>query len=308
MDFFTHLLLGFVIALIVDGPNFDLSLVAAIFMSQLSDLDFMLFPLWKKLPFTGHHGITHTPIFVLSVSFLISIIFYLLGWLDKWLLLILFLSGAVHIFGDFLGTGGVPLLYPLNKNYYKKNIDLGVSPVLMLFSLAGITSLIRAQIGSVYGLGAREVAFLLAGIFVAYYSGRAALKLYLEKKPENQGFTALPTPSPLKWKYARKVETAEEIIVYLKTKEGLKPFPIPKARKKAIRQREDLLCTYWHPLVQAEMRFFEFPCYRLNCEEGRMEITWNSAEAGKVMDVQAIYENGELRVIKRFRKKRMRIQ
>jgi len=39
-----------------------------------------------------------------------------------------------------------------------------------------------------------------------------------------------------------------------------------------------------------------------------MEITWNSAEAGKVMDVQAIYENGELKVIKRFRKKRMRIQ
>ena len=79
MDFFTHLLLGFIIALIVDGPNFDLNLVAAIFMGQISDLDFMLFPLWKKLPFTGHHGITHTPIFVLSVSLLISIIFYLLG-------------------------------------------------------------------------------------------------------------------------------------------------------------------------------------------------------------------------------------
>ncbi len=305
MDFFTHSLLGLIVPSLADGSNIPLYLALGAFMSQLPDLDFVMFPLWKRFPFTGHHGITHTLIFVFAASIVIYVALSAFTEMsDIRLLLVIFLTGFLHIFGDFLGTGGVPLLYPISRRYFKLNIDLGINPLLTLFSLAGMISLFVAYLNYPYYQDARITAILLGSVFILYYTTRAALKLYQERRPENRGFTALPTIKPLKWKFARRTETKEAIEIALKTQEGVKTFTIPKDRRETIKQCDDLVYTYWHPLVQGEMRFFEYPCYKTICQEGRMEIIWNSAEAGKVMEVQVTCEKGCLKVNKRFQGKK----
>jgi hypothetical protein len=37
-------------------------------MNIVPDFNFLLFPLWKRFPFTWHHGISHTLAFILVVS------------------------------------------------------------------------------------------------------------------------------------------------------------------------------------------------------------------------------------------------
>jgi membrane-bound metal-dependent hydrolase YbcI (DUF457 family) len=275
-------------------------------MSVLPDLDFLMFPLWKLLPFTGHHGITHSPVFVFVASALIYIALSIFTELsDTRLFLVMLLTGSLHIFGDFLGTGGVPLLYPFSRRYFKLNIALGIDPLLTIFSIAGMITLFKTYLNYSYFPDVRNVTILLGSIYILYYAARAALKLYQERRPENVGFAALPTVNPFRWKYARRAETKEAIEISLKTREGIKTFTIPKGKREKIEQCEDLVFTYWHPLVQGEMRFFEYPCYKINCQGEKMQIVWNSAEAGKVMEVQVTLDKGNLKVDKRFQGKKM---
>ncbi len=305
MDFFTHILIGLIIASLADGSNTNIYIASGIFMSLLPDLDFLMAPLWKRLPFTGHHGITHTLVFIIAVSVFIyealSSLLVLTEASDKRLLLVIFLTGFSHILGDLLGTGGVPLFYPLSKRYYKLNIDLGINPVLTLFSFIGIAVLSSAYIGFTHFIDARGAAMLLGSVFVIYYAFRAALKIREEMAEENKGFAALPTVRPYRWKFAKRTETPEAIEIALKTSNGIRTYRIPKDRRDKIERCEDLAYTYWHPQVQGEMRFFEYPCYRTRCEEGRMEITWNSAEAGKFIEIKVICEKGDLNYCKLLR-------
>lgn len=306
MDLFTHLLIGLIVSFLADGSNLRLYVALGVFISLLPDMDFLLSPLWKRLPFTGHHGITHTPFFVFAASVIIyEALSIITKMSDIWVLSFMLLTGSLHIFCDFLGTGGVPLLYPFNKRYFKLNIDLGINPLLTVFSFAGMIMIFRAYLNYSYFLDARSVAILLGSIFILYYITRVALKIYQERRPENIGFTALPTVNPFRWKYARRTETKEAIEVSLKTKEGIRTFTIPKDRRKKIERCEDLVYTYWHPLVQGEMHVFEYPCYDIVCQEGRMEIIWYSAEAGESIEVQVTIEKGHLKASKRFQSKKI---
>lgn len=308
MDFFTHILMGLIVASLADGSNLYLYLALGAFMSLLPDLDFLMFPLWKRLPFAGHHGITHTPVFIFAASaFLYASLYIVTKISDIGLLLVILLTGGLHVLGDYLGTGGVPLLYPLTKRSFKLNIDLSINPLLALFSIAGIVVLLRAYLNYPYFPNARRVTILLGSVFIFYYTARVALKLYQERKPENRGFTAMPTINPYRWKYARRRETKEAIEISIKTEEGIKTFTIPKNKEKwkKIERCEDLVYTYWHPLVQREMHFFEYPCYRLTCREGRDEIVWNSVESGEAIEVQVALENGYLKIDKRFQGMKM---
>jgi membrane-bound metal-dependent hydrolase YbcI (DUF457 family) len=136
MDFFTHFLIGLIVSYLVGGSNLPLSMELGVFMSLLPDLDFLMFPLWKKHPFAGHHGITHTPIFIIIASAVIYAALYIsTGTSDPVLLLVMLLAGLIHILGDFLGTGGVALYYPFSKKYFRLNIDLGIDPLLTISQL-----------------------------------------------------------------------------------------------------------------------------------------------------------------------------
>ncbi|HWQ19670.1 MAG TPA: metal-dependent hydrolase [Methanotrichaceae archaeon] len=286
MDFFTHLLIGLLAASWAGGFNPNLYLAAGAIMSQLPDFDFIMFPVCRRFPIACHHGITHTLVFMIAASaVLYSAFFALTGVSDTWLLLLMLIVGSLHIFGDFMGTGGVPLLYPLSSKYFKLNIDLGINPPLSFISLAGIVVLLASRLNRAYFLDAGEVTTVLSALYVLYYASKAAIKLHLQRLPENRGFAALPTARPDIWRFASRRETRDAIEVAVKAKEGVRTYRIPKGYLEIIERCEDLPYTYWHPQVQAEMRFFEYPTYQTMCKDGRLEIIWNSAEMGKVMEV-----------------------
>jgi len=302
MDFFTHLLIGLIIGSLADGSNINIYIVLAIFMSLLPDLDFLLAPLWNRFPFTGHHGITHTLIFIIAASALIyTSMFVLAEESDIRLILVMFLAGSSHILGDLLGTGGVPLFYPFSRRYFKLNVDLGINPLLTIYSFIGTALLSTASLGFLSFIDARGVAIILGSVFILYYASRAVLKIREERAEVNMGFVALPTIWPYRWKFARRTETPEAIVIDLKTSKGLKTYRIPKDRQDKIERCEDLAYTYWSPMVQGEMRFFEYPCYRTICQGDRMEIIWNSAEAGKVIEIKVVCEKGCMSTCKVFR-------
>lgn len=302
MDFFTHLLIGLIIPSLADGSNATIYIASSIFMSLLPDLDFLMAPLWNRLPFTGHHGITHTLIFIIAASaFIYSSLGVLFGVSDTRLLLVIFLTGLTHLLGDLLGTGGVPLFYPASSRYFKLNIDLGINPSLALFSFIGTIVISATYLGIFRFIDVRSAAMILGSIYVLYYVTRAVLKIREERAEENKGFTALPTIRPYSWKFAKRIETPEAIVIHLKTSKGIKTYRIPKDRRDRIERCEDLPYTYWYPMVQGEMRFFEYPCYRITCEGDRMEIIWNSAEAGKFIEIKVSCEKGEISACKMLR-------
>ncbi|MDM7911897.1 MAG: hypothetical protein QUS09_02265, partial [Methanotrichaceae archaeon] len=63
-----------------------------------------------------------------------------------------------------------------------------IDTLLTLFSIAGIVILFRAYLNYSYYPDAKSTAILLGLLFVLYYAARGALKLYLERMPENTGF------------------------------------------------------------------------------------------------------------------------
>lgn len=289
MDFFTHLLIGLLAASFAGGFNPDLYLAVGAFMSQLPDFDFIMFPLCRRFPIACHHGITHTLVFLIAASAVLYAAFFALtGVSDPRLLLLMLIVGSLHLFGDFLGTGGVPLLYPLSSKYFKQNIDLGINPPLSFFSLAGIVALLASRLNWAHFPDVSEVTEVLSAIYVIYYASKAAIKICLQRLPENRGFEALPTARPDRWKFARRRDTKDAIEISVKAKERIRTYRIPKGYREIIERCEDLPYTYWHPQVQAEMRFFEYPTYQTICQDGRLEIIWNSAEMGKVMEVLVV--------------------
>jgi membrane-bound metal-dependent hydrolase YbcI (DUF457 family) len=272
-------------------------------MAALPDFDFLLYPLWKKLPIAGHHGITHTFIFVIMISlviFLFSAAFT--GFTDLKLLLIMLLAGSSHIFCDFLTNWGVPAFYPIEKRYIKINLDMAVNPYLILYFFLGTAFLATAASSYLAPLNLQGASSILGLTYIAYFASRSAFKINYARKPENQGFAALPTWLPHKWKFARRTESDEEITVVLKGNPDPRTYVIPKSRPDEIAKCEDLAYSYWMNQVQLHMQVFRYPYYEIDCKNGRMEIIWRSAEMGNILNVHVLFECDQLKTWVEFRR------
>jgi membrane-bound metal-dependent hydrolase YbcI (DUF457 family) len=103
MDFFTHLMIGFLISSGLVGSFSNQYVVLGTLMAALPDFDIFLYPLWKRIPITRHHGITHTAIFVIAASVTLFAVFgAFTGIADPKLLIVMLLGGFSHIFCDFI--------------------------------------------------------------------------------------------------------------------------------------------------------------------------------------------------------------
>ncbi|MDD1752678.1 MAG: metal-dependent hydrolase [Methanotrichaceae archaeon] len=302
MDFFTHLTISLLVSTLLSGSLINVYTFLGIFIGLLPDFDFLLFPLWKKVALSGHHGITHTLGFIILISCLIyALLTLFFGLSDQKLLLLMLLVGSLHILGDFIGTGGVAPFYPFKKGYSSLNLDLGNNPILMTCSFAGFVFLVIAGLGFFNFLDARVASIILGLAYIIYFALRAVLKRFFERVPENRGFVALPTTYPWNWKFARRTDSPKEIEIELKTATEFKSYRIPKDKDHNIISCQDLVYSYWHPQVQAQMRFFRYPCYRIICDGDRKEIIWNSI-AGKLTEVHVVVDQGELKVNTDLRK------
>jgi membrane-bound metal-dependent hydrolase YbcI (DUF457 family) len=299
MDFFTHIMIGFIISSIASGSFYNNYVLFGTLMSALPDFDVFLYPLWSRLPITRHHGATHMIIFIVVVSAFIEIVFAIFaGGMDAKLFLLMCTTGISHVFGDFVTTWGVSPFYPLVKKYSKLNLDTAVNPYLILYFFIGVLFLASVWFGYI-SLRQVQASALLGETYIAYFSARIALKLYYQSRAENKGFTALPTFKPFRWRFVKKMETGDEIKVIIKN--GLKrEYAIPKGELKDIITCEDLLYTYWHPKVQKYMRTFDYPYYKVDCGDGKLQIDWFSAEMGDNMSFRVKYD-GQLKFENEFK-------
>jgi membrane-bound metal-dependent hydrolase YbcI (DUF457 family) len=305
VDFFTHLAISLLTSTIVSGSIANIYVFFGILLGLIPDFDFLLFPFWKRIPMAGHHGITHIFAFIILFAVIIYIVLSLFfGFSDLKFLFLMMLTGSLHIIGDLIGTGGVKPLYPFKKGYSNLNIDLGNNPCIMAFSFFGIVFLAVAGFGYFPRMDVIDAAAILGLSYFLYYAVRALVKICNERKSENCGFTALPTVYPWEWKFALRIDTEKEIEINLKMKDGIKRYKIPKQKQDTIRTCQDLVYSYWHPLVQAQMRFFKFPCYRIVCEGNKKEIIWNSVEAGKLTEVHVNLKDNKLEVSTQLRESR----
>jgi membrane-bound metal-dependent hydrolase YbcI (DUF457 family) len=296
MDFFTHLMIGFLISSGLVGSFSNQYVVLGTLMAALPDFDVFLYPLWKRIPITRHHGITHTAIFVIAASVTLFAVFgAFTGIADPKLLIVMLLGGFSHIFCDFITNWGVPLFYPFEKGYSKINLDMSVNPYTILFFFPGVIFLDAARLNYFASFDLKSATIVIGLIYLVYFVSRVGFKIYYTKKPENEGFSALPTLVPYKWKFAKRIETDGEIRVFLKSNPRTRTYVIPKGRLEKINKCQDLVNTYWLEQVQDYMRVFEYPYYETDCQDGKMKITWRSAEMGDLLGVHIVCEGDNLK-------------
>lgn len=303
MDFFTHLMIGFLISSLASDSAYNNYVIFGTLLAVLPDFDILLLPFWKSHPITRHHGITHMLGLVVAASLFICAVLYI-GWgiSDPKLFLLMCLTGSSHIFGDYITTWGVNPFYPLSKKYAKLNLDTAVNPYLILFFFMGVLFLALVQFKYI-PLSVYQSSLLLGAAYIAYFSLRISLKLYYTRKKENSGFDALPTFLPHEWKFVRKIEDDNEIRITLKNSPG-REYVIPKGELKSIKNCDDLIKTYWCPQVQKHMRVFSYPYYKFKCDSGSYCISWYSVEMSQNMRVQVTYDrkiHGRLLVEAKFR-------
>ena len=286
MDFFTHLMIGFLISSWSGGSFSNQYVVLGTLMAILPDFDIFLYPLWKRMPITRHHGITHTVIFVIAASVTLFAAYgAFTGIADPKLLMVILLGGFSHIFCDFITNWGVTPFYPFEKGYSKLDLEMSINPFLALFFFPGVVFLVAARFNYLIPIDLTKATFVLGLVYLAYFVSRAVFKIYYTKRPENEGFSALPTWVPYMWKFAKRIETDGEIRVLLKSNPRTRTYVIPKGRLESITKCQDLVNTYWLGQVQDVMRVFEYPYYETDCQDGRMKITWRSAEMGELLSV-----------------------
>ncbi len=291
MDIFTHLLSGYLVSYWASDPSINgspdnLYLILGTFMAIFPDIDVFLKPIWGRLPHVMHHGIIHSiPFIIISSTIIYSIITAISGFQDYRLLLLMYLTGCVHLFWDFVGTGGVRPFYPFQKSYARLNLEVGANPLLGIYSLLSFVFLLAISLKIIDFVDLITASLLVGAGYILDLGLRAALKSYCSSKPENLGYIALPTIAPNRWRFAKRNETKDGIEVILKTRHGPSRYFIPKANPKNAESCKDLASTYWLSQVQERVRIFNYPYYRINCCGNKKGITWNAAEMGRVMDV-----------------------
>lgn len=279
-------MIGFLLSSLLGGSFSNQYVVLGTLMAALPDFDILLYPLWKRMPITRHHGITHTAIFVIAASVTLFAAYGALsGIADPKLLMVMLLGGFSHIFFDFITNWGVPIFYPFKKGYSKIDLDMSVNPYAILLFFTGVIFLDTARLNYFSSFDLKSATIILGLVYLVYFVSRAGFKIYYTRKPENEGFSALPTLIPYKWKFAKRIETDGEIRVLLKSNPRTRTYVIPKGRLDMIAKCQDLVNTYWLGQVQDYMRVFEYPYYETNCQDGRMKITWRSAEMGDLLSV-----------------------
>jgi membrane-bound metal-dependent hydrolase YbcI (DUF457 family) len=308
MDIFTHLLSGYLVSYWASlssagGSYSELYVFLGTFMAVVPDMDMFLKPFWGRQPHTGHHGMTHMLLFIIIISTIIYIaLAVILGISDLRLLLLMYLTGSTHLLWDFVGTGGIRPFYPYQKAYSKLNLEVGANPLLGIYSLLSMMLLLSIHFGLVEILDFQAATFLMGAGYLLDLGSRAVLRFYYGGKPENREYTALPTLAPFRWRFAKRVETEDEIEVILKTRHGPRSYSIPKPRLQHGANCQDLTSTHWLHQVQERLRIFDYPYYRIECLGDKKTITWNSAEMGRVMDVKVICTGDKLAVRTEFQR------
>jgi membrane-bound metal-dependent hydrolase YbcI (DUF457 family) len=201
VDLFSHVLVAYLLTFGLFGaqPQY---LAAGALAGGLPDGDILLFPLARRWPIFGHHGITHslTGVTVVAVAgaFLAPM---LLPGSALVYFAVMELGGIAHILQDGFTQFSVPPLAPFSDKRLHLDADRAISFVTLVVSVVGFYVLLGVERNHVAYSVYLATLWLLVAFFVAYFSIRLAGRAAIQRHRELLGARAevVPTGNPISW-------------------------------------------------------------------------------------------------------------
>ncbi|HTT34528.1 MAG TPA: metal-dependent hydrolase [Thermoplasmata archaeon] len=214
MDLFTHVLLGYLLAFGVAGPN-PTYLAAGALAGGLPDADILLFPLARRFPILRHHGITHSILGVTVVALVGG------GLLAPRLapgdpvvyVVVMELAGLGHVAADGFTHFSVPPLLPFSEARLELDADRAVNFVTLVVSIGAFYLLLAVERGRVPFPVYLLTVYGLMAFYAAYFALRLAARLWIGRRLRSYGPFDVPVPltNPIDWLLLSEVRAAGRI-------------------------------------------------------------------------------------------------
>lgn len=257
MDLFTHMLVGYMIAwaaaFTVTGYH-DYLFAICVLMTMIPDFDMVLYAvpksIRKRVRGIGHRGVSHTIVFVLVCSVVISIMFHFLVRTDIFVgILMAFLGGISHVVIDGLTAYAFPYLAPFSWKDRSLGLDGAVTGYMVPYSVTAIIAMWGMRAYAVpFGIYKIIVGFVFLGI-VVHYLARLSVKLYAERVLyKGQGVKVNPTPTLLAFYVMKPVwKGGVNMVEYIRTRlprpkkdDGRRYFEVDRLGGKASDMPKDI--------------------------------------------------------------------
>jgi membrane-bound metal-dependent hydrolase YbcI (DUF457 family) len=200
MDLFTHVLVAYLLSFVAFGPQAPLYIAAGALAGGLPDADILFFPLARRFPLLGHHGITHS-LFGVTVIAAGGALFapMLVGGLWWMFFLAMELGGVSHILLDGFTNFAVPPLAPFSDRQVHLDADRAVNFATLAMTAVSFVVLLTERDRTppeVWVL----TAWVLAGLYALYLTVRGLGRLRVEGVRRREGYSGvIPTGNPLRW-------------------------------------------------------------------------------------------------------------
>ena len=201
MDLFSHVLVAYLVTFGLFGsqPQY---LAAGALAGGLPDGDILLFPLARRWPIFGHHGITHSlsGVTVVAVAGALLAPMILPGSALVYFA-VMELGGIAHILQDAFTQFSVPPLAPFSDKRLHLDADRAISLVTLVVSVVGFYVLLGVERNHVAYSVYLGTLWVLVAFFVAYFAIRLAGRAAIQRHRDVLGVHAetVPTGNPFSW-------------------------------------------------------------------------------------------------------------
>ncbi len=200
MDLLTHVLVAYLVSFIAFGPQAPLYIAAGALAGGLPDADILFFPLARRYPLLGHHGITHSLVGVTVIAAGGAIFAPLLAGGIWWMFfLAMELGGISHILLDGFTNFAVPPFAPFSDRQVHLDADRAVNFATLAMTAVSFTVLLTERNRTPPEIWV-VTAWVLAGIYALYLTVRGLGRLRVEGIRKREGYTGvIPSGNPLRW-------------------------------------------------------------------------------------------------------------
>jgi inner membrane protein len=203
MDIFTHWFFTYLITFGAQTLRInEYAMVFGIVLGIIPDFDILWYPIGRKFPIWRHRGASHSILFIIIETMILSFIFAPIINVNFVVLFVIGLfSGLGHICLDVLTTIGIPVFWPFSKRGIHLDLERAINPYFMGVSIFMIIFLFQLRaIRFDYSIYLILINVIIASI-ILYYLSKLIIKLYIQSKHSTINFKirAIPTAGLFNW-------------------------------------------------------------------------------------------------------------
>lgn len=200
MDLFTHVLLGYLLAVGITGfqPQY---LAAGALAGGLPDADVFFFPLARRFPILRHHGITHSILGVTVVAVVGGglIAPYLAPGSPLLYFAVMEAAGLGHMLQDGFTHFSVPPLLPFSEKRLELDADRAVNFFTLLVSIGAFYLLLGVERNQVPFPVYAATVYALMAVYGTYFAVRLGARLWIGRHLSSWGPYDVPVPTTSPW-------------------------------------------------------------------------------------------------------------